>query len=640
MLQARLGFSQEEVVTTSDGQRVILKSDHTWTYASEPVDTIAQDQADSQKPKDSPREEPSTQSEISKSSENLVTSVESMPQQYRSMIYMIGGVAILLLVVVSVLLIYFLIIQPRKKKKPLIEAYNILNQDIPEDQVKQLYSKTETLLEQAVANGLKKNDLSEANFALAYVRARLEKFEAAYVALENAGLDSQENAYLGLWLLIKLDKLKEAFQLYETYKVLLNKAFRTTDLASIAALKLGKKHWRNHEIETAIRYFDFVRELDVLSEMLPSSLSNYRITLGLAALFDSHLDEAREQFEKAVEQAKEENRSDIEAQIGLLLCTWREEKFPTIDDELSDVVEKIESEYPEDKRKVKQTPDADKKPDDEDGDEEEGKEEAETLTEEGKLVRNVLFWYGISRIYQWFHFKEKSGLPEEERNLLHERLKAVLEVDPEMGDARFIRGLIDYFFAYDTEREKAIDDIEKSDVHVPESDILVTKEKRLLEYEKKSLERYLALLTKYLEDSTVPYTLRQELKDYLNQFTRFKSMTDDFSVEDKSKETSASLQEIQARGELLRKRIDTIVKPRLKGDSQEESKKEFDDLLEVMVETSKTIVKASNDLETTEQKLMINTGEFLFSEEELAEDENPADETDSTSREGGSDESK
>ena len=180
------------------------------------------------------------------------------------------------------------------------------------------------------------------------------------------------------------------------------------------------------------------------------------------------------------------------------------------------------------------------------------------------------------------------------------------------------------------------DDIDQSDIHVPESDILVTKEKRLMEYEQKSLERYLALLKKYLEDSTIPYSLRKELKEYLDQFSRFKSMTDEFSVEETSEEASASLQEIQTRGELLRKRIDTIVKPKLTDESQEKKKEEFNKLLKRMNKTSNFMAHATNRLETTEQKLMINTGEFLFSEEEISEEQDQTGKTDRAVKKGES----
>ena len=608
-----LCFSQQ-VVKTADGQKVILNTDHTWTFADDSTQTGSA--GTGSRPDAETAQSGSIQSlkETDGPAGPAALSIDALPGQYRSMMMVIGGVAVVLLIIISILLVYFLILQPRKKRKPLLEATAVLALDIPKDQIRQVYEKAEALLEQAVANGLKKNDLSEANFALAYVRTRLEKYESAYITLENAGLDTRENAYLGLYLLIKLDKTKEAFDLYERHQKALEDAFDSRELASMAALKLGKKHWRNHEIEVAIRYFDFVRKLEIYTAKLPSALSNYRLTLGIAALFNSHLEEAGEHFEKAVQQAGEENRSDIEARIGLLLCVWREEKFPKIDDELGVIVEQMKTQLNSNRESgeegsVQLEADAEIQI-----------EKKKSLSEDDTLLRNVRFWYCVSRLYQWFYFKEKSGLPEEERKLLHERLQAVLDIDPEMGDPLFIRGLIDYFFAYDTDRKKAVEDIEQSDIHVPESDILVTKEKRLLEYEQKSLDRYLALLKKYLEDSTVPYLLRKELKEYLDRFSRFQSMADEFAFEEKGDETSASLQEIQARGELLRKRIDTIVKPKMKDDSKQETREDFEKLLKRLDKTSTFMARANHRLEETEQKLMINTGEFLFSEEETAEE--------------------
>ena len=607
-------FSQQ-IVKTDDGQKVILNRDHTWIFADDSTQTGSP--ATLNRPAAETLQSGSVQTleETERSAEPASPSVDELPDQYRSMMMVIGGVAVVLLIIISILLVYFLILQPRKKRKPLLEAIDVLKRDIPKEQVRQVYEKAEVLLEQAVANGLKKNDLSEANFALAYVRTRLEKYESAYITLENAGLDIRENAYLGLYLLIKLDKTKEAFDLYERHQKALEDAFDSRELASMAALKLGKKHWRNHEIEVAIRYFDFVRKLELYTEKLPSALSNYRLTLGIAALFNGHLEEAREHFEKAVQQAGEEKRPDMEARIGLLLCVWREEKFPKIDDELGVLVEQMQAQTIRNKQSVEEAA-APLAADPEN----QTVEKRKTLSEDDVLLRNVRFWYCVSRLYQWFYFKEKSGLPEEERKLLHERLQAVLDIDPEMGDPLFIRGLIDYFFAYDTDRKKAVEDIEQSDIHVPESDILVTKEKRLMEYEQKSLERYLALLKKYLEDSTVPYLLRKELKEYLDRFSRFQSMADEFAFEEAGDETSASLQEIQARGELLRKRIDTIVKPKMKDESRQETREAFEKLLNRLDKTSTFMARANHRLEETEQKLMINTGEFLFTEEETEEE--------------------
>ena len=108
--------------------------------------------------------------------------------------------------------------------------------------------------------------------------------------------------------------------------------------------------------------------------------------------------------------------------------------------------------------------------------------------EENLLVRNVLLWHAVSLIHGWFDKEEKSGLTRPERDRLAERLKKVMEIDPEMPDPKLIQGLIDYFFFRDTLREESLDMLEKSHTLVPEADLIFKRERKLDELQKNSVD--------------------------------------------------------------------------------------------------------------------------------------------------------
>jgi hypothetical protein len=179
-------------------------------------------------------------------------------------------------------------------------------------------------------------------------------------------------------------------------------------------------------------------------------------------------------------------------------------------------------------------------------------------------------------------------------------------------------GLIDYFFAYDTERENAVESIEKSGVKVPEAEIIVKREKKLLEYERDSLQRFFALAKKYLADRAIPTKLRKEMKVRLERFSRFKSIADEISIGEEDDEVAATLKDIQARGEILHKRMRNIMKTKLK-EAGTEVKERYNELMAEMDETTQALADTTKHLESTEQEIMVNSGEFLLSEEEKSE---------------------
>ncbi len=82
-----------------------------------------------------------------------------------------------------------------------------------------------------------------------------------------------------------------------------------------------------------------------------------------------------------------------------------------------------------------------------------------------------------------------------------------------------------------------------------------------------------------------------------------------------------SLQDIQSRGQTLRERVEKIVRSKL----DEEDAARVHELLATLDKATDVLVKGKNELEETEQKLMLQTGEFLLVEEELAQVESEAE---------------
>jgi tetratricopeptide (TPR) repeat protein len=589
----------EQTAVTEDGKKVLLREDKTWEYIEDvPKSTIP--------PLKKKAPIPAEKVTAKKPTQPPPPSAQESGEQSRSSFILILFVSAGFILIIGIILLYFLVFLPGKKRKQMIKAFEIIESDRESE-----FSVAEEILDKAIVSGLKAKDISDACFALAYVKARLKKYKEAAVELTKTKKSDPETLFLSIWLKVKLEDYKEAYELYMKHSDIFLKSKKTRELASIACLHLGREQWKNREIEAAIHYFDQVRKLGIHLDKIPETIGTHQVTLGILSLFDKHIDEAEGHFKGALEQAAKENTSDMAAELGLLLCEWKRKDYPDIDDRLAVIEKKLKMDIP-----IKPPPKV--KPE-----EKKEKDELEIkktkLSEDSLLLRNTYLWFAVSRIFTWFQRKENSGLPDEERKILKDRLEQVLTVDPEMGDPLFIMGLIDYFFAYDKERERAVENIEKSGIKVPEAKMIVSKEKKLLEFEKNSLEQFFALAKKYLANKAIPLIYRKKVIEKLEAVsTRFKSFSDEMSIGEEDDEVVATLKDIQARGEILNKRINNLMKTKLK-EADPEVEKRYKDLMEEMDKTTKILTETTEHLETTEQEIMINTGEFLLGEEEKRE---------------------
>jgi tetratricopeptide (TPR) repeat protein len=555
-----------------------------------------------------------------------------------------GGLGVALLA----LAVYFLIISPRRKRRPMLEAFDIIvRKDVAD------FPRAEELLGRALINGLRAKDIAEARFAQAYVRARLGQYsESSAVAADLIASGNRERAtiYLNLWLQSTLKKDDKVSSIYQEHSELLNNLLDTKVIAGIAFLRKARLHWGRKELDGALHYFEQLRNLDVLTEEIPSHIDDHEVVIGIRSLFDKNQEEARRHFQGAVEAAKKQGKPALHGELGLLLCEWRETDTPNIDDALGKALDLMDGDQVAGREIVtaacthcgkkydvgrafsgkkatcttcKQTfivefvPASQATPTgDQEGEESEKRERL--LSDEELLLRNVLLWRAVSLIFTWRQLPSKSGLRAGDQAELFKRLSRVEEVDPDMPDPYLLRGLIGYYFAADeAEREAAVETMDKAStngVNVPEVLNLIDREQRLTRLQEDDLNRFFVLVKNRLADATVPEGLREQLKASMEMFSRFRQMGE-VDVVKGEVDSAPSLMDVQTRGVLLRKRVNNIVKPRLAG-ADEEDRKGIEILMKRLDRTTRTLSQRVERLEETEHSLMEATGEFLFGDDE------------------------
>lgn len=493
------------------------------------------------------------------------------------------------LIVVSVgLALWFLVLQPRRRAKGLLKATELLRGGGDSS-----LKDAESLLVEAISSGLKPAYLREARFLLAYVRARLGQSSEALLVLKDsvpARDSSPEALYLDLWLKVKEKRWEEAERRWHEHGDVLRSFLHSKELAGIMYLEMGRQHLARRAYDLALSCFQKVRGLGVFQEQVPEHLTDLELVLALNALFDdTSTGLAKERFEAARHAAEAAGKSTLLAQIGLLLCRWKDEDFPDIDEELAAALESL-----------KQV----------------ASKEGEQ-SESAKLLPRVALWYAVSLMYHWLiHLPKHGALPVSSHDDLINRLDFVRSKMPEKGDADLVGGLVEYYCAKDNgARRRGVDLLRKAialDVTLPEILYLVQCEDRLVALEKGRFDSYLKLLKAYLSDGSAPLELRKELYEHLSKFERFRQLAE-ITIE--SDQTLApSLHDVAASCELVEDRVQRI----FSGHANVQQRSEVEALLGGLRKSREDLSKTVNELGKTEQKLMWVAGETLLPEESEA----------------------
>ncbi len=509
----------------------------------------------------------------------------------------VGGLAIF--VVIS-LLGYFLVIQPRRKRRPLLEALEIVNQDRETE-----FGKAEALVNEALVAGLKADDVREARFALAYLRARREQYAEASTVLADLlaeGTTDPHVLYLHMWLSCRLEDYAAVETTYSRHSGVLEDFLDSRMLAGLAFLHRARTLWKRGELEGAMKAFDRIRRLSVLEDQIPAHTDEHAVALGVQALFQEKPEEARKRFEASVEAAKASGASTIRGELGCLLCDWCAGRVSGVDEGLGDVLEAL-------RQSAGPLPEGLVDPDEE-------------LPDDLLLLRNGSLWHGIALLKSWLQRPEGERPSAEDLQSLRERLDRVRAVDPRMPDPVLVRGLVDYYFA-----SQEVDDLKQAiealseavdlGVSLPEVLNLVKRLKGLLKKLENSLETYLELVQSYAEDSRVPDGLRRELLAYLSNFSRFQNQLQGIEVKGMPVTAPAPMDQVRHRGTVIMSRVRGLLGARLAAsdDDQQAMSERIEDF-EARIEQLGESVRLFH---AEEQRLVRLTGEYLLADDRWVE---------------------
>jgi tetratricopeptide (TPR) repeat protein len=592
LLGCTLAYTQD-TATTSKGKQVFLYSNGTWKYA----DGISQTETGNDQKTIDGTDKASLAANADSDAENPAlkgvlpqTAVRKNQQIFTPELLITIGIAVCLL---AGTLIFFLVIQPARKRKVYMKAIMILEKGDIEQ-----YPQAIELLEKAVLSGLKSSIANEVFFALAFAKLQLDKNEEAFADIQKITSYDADSLYLKLYILYKKKAYKDLYEFFEEHFSSLESKKQSKEIVSIACIEIGKEKCKKQLHEQAIPYFAMVRKLKVYSSLIPESISNMQVTLGIQALYNKDIDQAVDLFTKARNKAIEEKQSTIDCDLGLVLCEWTINVNSNLEGKISEIVNLVQKFY-------------------NDIHAFEGKDLEDNkvqITEKHLLISNIYLLYGISYIYTWFQLPDRKGLPEEKIREIHERLGKALSFNPRQNDTDFILGLIDFYFNEKADKEESIKRIEKSNVNLPDIIQLIKSQKDSFEKIKKVIERYIMLAKGYIEDHKIPLEFRSELKERLLRYERFRKASELNNDREDNESETATLQEIQARSKITRKHINDILKNKFKGMSRETSEN-FSELINDLNETSEIISNSTKSLEKTEHLLMLNTGEYLLNEE-------------------------
>jgi tetratricopeptide (TPR) repeat protein len=488
------------------------------------------------------------------------------------------------------LLVYFLWIMPAIRGRRLGAAIALIR-----DGGTANLGEAEELLDRAITSGMRPDDVREAYFARAYVHARLGRYDGALADLRQADRDEPSVLYVELWALVKLKKYKEGYEIYSAHRNEIVEFEHGRRLASIVCFNLGRERWKEHALDDALKYFNEVRKLGIHADKVPESVSDHQTTLGILAMYDNQFEEAAAQFEKAKARAKEERASSLPADVGLLLCRWRLSKHPQMDDDIAKVVALLPG-VASGKRAA---------------------EGGDALDESELLARNVLLWHAVSLLHALHHRPERTGFPQAERANLRQRVERVLERDATMPDPKLILGLVEYFFFHESNKAAAVEMLNASNTDVPEVSLLLTREAKLKTLQQDLLKTFFSLVKDYLADREVPLRVRQTLMDSLQRHSRFRQVEGDFTIagDEAGVAADVTLNGLQSRAVLLRKRVATILQPALSSTNRE-GVAGLQELMNELERGTQQIKETAAKLEEKELDLVVGTGEFLLREED------------------------
>lgn len=538
--------------------------------------------------------------------ETLATPTEASVSGLDPVLLAAIAVSTCLFLGVAGMVVYFFVLTPARRRKPFLQARSIINSGSGS---KDEYQSAEALLTQALTAGMRNDDIREARFLLGYVRAMLNDFGGAAAVLGELRKDEQvskETLYLDLYVHHKLEKYHEVLECFKRARQDLTDYLQSNLIVAVACLNLAQRHWRRREIEAAKEYYGLMRELGELEKEIPPRIDDHQVVLGVIALYDKRFEEAREKFEGAANSAKDAGLTSRHADVGLLLCQWCEEDLPKMASAFADLASSIRPEYealPDEIKNSKQR----------------SGEQLSDDEETRLLYRNTLLLTAVATLFEWLRLPENKGLDREKHKALRAQLIAIFKVDKEMPDPILIAGLLDYYFAKNAdERKAALKELKKAmelGAQVPEVGHLIEAEDKLEAMSRDAVEHFYGLCRNYLENKTVPLHLRTQLKERLERYARFKDVGEEVDLGSEDETIQPTMMDIQSRENLLRGRLERIVRPRL-NQADPEQVNVIESQLDQLRDAIDSLGERVEEVERKQQDALGSMGEFLLNEEE------------------------
>jgi hypothetical protein len=502
---------------------------------------------------------------------------------------------------------YFLVVLPRRWREPLTEAIFLLDNDGPADLERADLERpdleradlerAERLLADALNAGPRGAALSQARFAQAFVQAMLGQYDqnrysaAAATLNELTGHGHDEaTAYLDLWLHSRMDNHDQVCDLWEKHENLLADRPHSRFIAAAAHLHLAVGHWRRHEVDGALHYFDTVRSLGELAEHVPPGVDDLQLVRGIQAALDRRRDDARNAFAGARDRAAALGTPATAAELGLLACDWPDGDPAELGSRLHVLAGQL-ADHPH--------------------------RDAETEL----LATAVALLRLIALVREWLGRPRLAGAPAgPDLADFRGRVDAVRTIDQDLGDSFLIEGLIGYYFALgEDERERALTTLEHGTgtayaIMVPEVRDLVERE-RALGGEGDAISRYRALIAGFLADPARSDAQRAELREIASRFARFGDPAD-LPADLEPQDLTPDMTRLRS-ADMLRRRIQLIVFPRVRDRAPDDpAVLKLTGQLTELDKASDTFSAKVRELHETEQNLIVQAGQVLLPEEE------------------------
>ena len=548
-----------------------------------------------------------------------------------------------LLLVIVIALLFLLLIVPARKRKGIRKADKILRKD-QRDQ----FDKAISMLVEAIQKGVGKNGIRYATYLLAYAYTKKGEYKKAQVRLGEMDAKSQKDPdilYLSFYVAVQLEEYRDAITLYASNQALLNHKADANKMAAYAYLCVAVELWNNNEVAGAFDYFDKVRNLGEYCDKLPAGATNHLSMLGLRALHNGNTLKAREHFMEIISNERADERSRMEAKLGICLCTWVEEEQPDIEQELSEIVRYAEKSY---QKELSKTPryvrcehckaiyrintgiDMEKYICSECGKSFDPKEittlnQAEKngakqiFSQGGILLINTLLLYSQSYLFSLMAKNLHSGITREMKQTYIGRLDNVLKVDRDEPLARIAKALFLYFTAEDlAEKDEAVNQLEAvKEIEYSEILNIIQEKKARNEREKNILNEYLELVKDYVSNSDVPLEYRESLYEKLNQNPAFAKWATRKHLAVDHNRTEPSLTLLSIRNMLVKSRVENFIHTkRASKTGITFNEAEITQSLQKIEEGTKIIREQATAMEKDENRVLSLTGELLLQEDE------------------------